>query len=250
MREAGRALALDPTLAGAAELLGRLMLEPPRTTPPEVEQTLGADKLAEIHRHSRTGARGYIGYLSVIPLLAFTGELRGYALALAVIVGLNLALLMKRATIETLGIRAIALAGANAMLIVLLGRMFSPVLCTPAIATATATALVFGPSYEARWRVIGMALLMIAAVLVPWLAEAIGLLPHTMTLRAGGIDFTGPALRIGDTWTVAALVLPTVATIASAAGMAHRMSASDRAVRRRLHLQAWQLRQLVPVATS
>ena len=33
MREAGRALALDPTLRGAAELVGRLMLEPPVVTP-------------------------------------------------------------------------------------------------------------------------------------------------------------------------------------------------------------------------
>ena len=36
MREATAALALDPALAGAAELVGRLMLEPPRETPPEV----------------------------------------------------------------------------------------------------------------------------------------------------------------------------------------------------------------------
>src|SRR6185503_19488131 len=36
MREAASAIALDPQLAAAAELVGRLMLEPPATTPAEV----------------------------------------------------------------------------------------------------------------------------------------------------------------------------------------------------------------------
>src|SRR5258708_4072639 len=38
MREAARALALDPTLTGAADLVGHLMLEPPTHTPVEVQQ--------------------------------------------------------------------------------------------------------------------------------------------------------------------------------------------------------------------
>src|ERR1043165_605307 len=40
MREAGKALALDPTLDGPAELIGRLMLDPPTTKPAAVEQEL------------------------------------------------------------------------------------------------------------------------------------------------------------------------------------------------------------------
>ena len=54
MREAGRALAHHPKLDGAGALLSRLMLEPPKATPPGVEQEILADKLEEIHRHSGT----------------------------------------------------------------------------------------------------------------------------------------------------------------------------------------------------
>ena len=43
MREAGRALALDPT-SRAADLLGRLMLEPPKQVPREVEDRLAASR--------------------------------------------------------------------------------------------------------------------------------------------------------------------------------------------------------------
>src|SRR5262249_30448932 len=45
MRLAGRALALDPTFAPAAELVGRLMLEPPREIPSEVQGMLTADRV-------------------------------------------------------------------------------------------------------------------------------------------------------------------------------------------------------------
>src|SRR5262249_4078547 len=38
MREAGRALALDPELAEASQLVGRMMLEPPKQLPTEAER--------------------------------------------------------------------------------------------------------------------------------------------------------------------------------------------------------------------
>ena len=182
-----------------------------------------------------------------MPLLAIAGALQLYAIALVVIVGLNIALLRRRATIATLDKRAVALALANALLIGLVTRMFSPFICAPAIAAATATALVFGPSYDQRWRVIAVATVMALACLLPWLAEAVGVLAPTSTLSHSGLLAYGPALLAGNGWAVLAIVLMTIATIFSAAGMAYRMSAADRAVRRRLHMQTWQLRQLVPV---
>src|SRR6185369_5489606 len=43
MRAAGRALALDPSLTAAAELVARLMLEPPKTIPAEVIKKIDED---------------------------------------------------------------------------------------------------------------------------------------------------------------------------------------------------------------
>ncbi|MGN6110070.1 MAG: serine/threonine-protein kinase, partial [Kofleriaceae bacterium] len=45
MREAAAALALDPALGDAAALVGRLMLEPPRVTPREVEAAIAEDDI-------------------------------------------------------------------------------------------------------------------------------------------------------------------------------------------------------------
>lgn len=63
MREAGGALALDPS-SGAAELLGRLMLEPPREVPRDVERRLG-EVIAR-----RTKARSFLPVYAVSLVLA------------------------------------------------------------------------------------------------------------------------------------------------------------------------------------
>ena len=248
MQEAGRALALDPKLAGAAELVSRLMLEPPRNTPPEVEHAIAADMIASIQRHSSTGVRGYLGYLVLAPLLLATGEQRAYLAALIVLVAANVMLLRQRARIDNLIQRAIALVIGNAFMVALLAQMFSPLVFAPAVAVVTVTGLVFGPVYAHRHRVVLVVIAMSAAVLLPWLGEELGWLPHAIASTADGLALSGPALRVSQVAKYFALIAGVVAVIASAAGMAFRMCSADRAARRALHLQAWQLRQLVPDA--
>src|SRR5262249_46226370 len=55
MREAAAALALDPALEGAAALVGRLMLDPPRTTPREVDEAITADEIRTLRADARAG---------------------------------------------------------------------------------------------------------------------------------------------------------------------------------------------------
>jgi serine/threonine-protein kinase len=69
MREAAAALALDPQLAGAAELVGRLMLEPPQETPAEVAEAMAADDVRDARVVARAGVLAVIGALLLIPAL-------------------------------------------------------------------------------------------------------------------------------------------------------------------------------------
>src|SRR5213075_271175 len=89
MREAGRALALDPRLPGAAELVGRLMLEPPSRTPQEVIASLDDAERLTAMEQSRVAFYAYVGYLVFIPILYWIG-IRSplYILAFAVMVPL------------------------------------------------------------------------------------------------------------------------------------------------------------------
>jgi hypothetical protein len=72
MSEAGRALALDPGAAEAAALVGRLMLEPPRVTPPEVQDELRALDAA-VRREARRAIGTFGAYLLALPLLLWNG---------------------------------------------------------------------------------------------------------------------------------------------------------------------------------
>jgi eukaryotic-like serine/threonine-protein kinase len=245
MREAGRALALDPALAGAAELVGRLMLEPPAAPPREVENEIEADNLASVRRNARVGLLGYLGYLAFVPTLLWLAPgHQGYALALFAIIACNAGVLAWHAFGKSQPQPWRIVAG-NVLLVVLLARMYSPFLIAPGVAAVTTMAVVFSPSYTRRLWVGVVVALMVGAVLVPWLAEQVGIVSAT-TAVGDGLALTGPALHVGATAQLLVLVGIVVALVAAAGWIAHAMRKTEYAMRHQLYVQAWQLRQLVP----
>src|SRR5205814_10735329 len=89
-RGAGAALALDPTLRGAAALGSRLMVEPPAETPPEVERELASDATGAAAANARAAGIAYAGYAVFVPILAWYGRPLT-ALALGVLVAIQAA---------------------------------------------------------------------------------------------------------------------------------------------------------------
>src|SRR5262249_29871440 len=139
IRAASSAMALDPTLDGAAELVGRLMLEPPRETPPEVEQAVTNDEVEVVRAQSWAAFWANLtGTVVIVPLLVVGGALRG-----AAIYG---PLVLFGTITYWRGLRAPVtkppppwmLALANAAGLALLAHLFSPVLLAPAIAGVVA----------------------------------------------------------------------------------------------------------------
>ena len=78
------------------------------------------------------------------------------------------------------------------------------------------------------------------------LLERIDVVSKTTTVDASGLHLNAVALAGGEASTLTVAALYVLALIAAAAGMASRMRDRERAAKRHLHLQAWQLRQLVP----
>ena len=244
MREAGRALALDPKLSGAGELVSRLMLEPPRERPPEVQRMIEADDLETLRRMSRAGAYGYLGYLSLLPaIIAGGSEHLGYAAALCALITFNCTMLLRG--FDNLRARAVRVAAGNAAMLLLVSHMASPFLLAPAIAAVVTTTSAFSPTfYRPRAGVI-LGALYISAVLLPWFAELAGLIEPTVRITATGIELTPVMLAISPIARQVLLGLFVVGVLSAAAGMALANRRTERSVRDRLQLQAWQLRQLV-----
>jgi eukaryotic-like serine/threonine-protein kinase len=246
IRDAGRALALDPKLAGAGELVSRLMLEPPRERPPELQRMMEADDLDMLHRLSKAGALSYLGFLAFLPLL-ITGrpEHLTYLAALCGVIGLNVLFLIPEWTYANLRARAVRIALSNMLLIALLARMASPFLIAPAVAALVAMGTVFSPSYRGPLGASLLAGMLALAILIPWFGELSGLLSQTMYFTDTQVVLEPPVVGASPATRYILLVFYVVAIIAAAASMAYQNRRAERDARDHLHMQTWQLRQLV-----
>jgi serine/threonine protein kinase len=245
MRDAAAALALDPKLDGAAELVGRLMLEPPREEPPDVTEAIAADDVRSARAIGRAGLWAVAGGVLFMPLLWWIAPPNSaYVKALTALLLLDglVAFHAVRATTP----RPELVLFANAVIVVVLARMFSPILIAPGVAASLAMAMVLTPRFSWLSSSVTIAALMIGAVLTPLILERMGVLTTTMTVDANGVLFRAPAVAGLEGPTVAVGMLYAIALIAGACIAGDAMRARTRAAHRHLQLQAWQLRQLVP----
>jgi serine/threonine-protein kinase len=237
MREAGRALALDPSLTAAAELVARLMLEPPKTMPPEVSKAIDNDDQTAQRRNARLGARVYLAFSLFLPIL-FSGSLTGSTLALIACTAVSGILLRFHERPQLVSI-------VNIIMITILARMFSPLFLAPGIAAVITLALVHSPTYRTAAATWGFALAMVLAVLVPLVAEQVGVLSPTMTIDTAYVSFRSPDVRLSGTQGLVGLTGSAIMVIVAAAWVGSTLWKTQRALRQTLHLQAWQLGQLV-----
>jgi eukaryotic-like serine/threonine-protein kinase len=247
MREAGSALALDPALAGAAELLGRLMLEPPKTVPPEVEAALDQDEVVTAKSNARDGTFIFLAILAFAPLMWWIApQSSPWPLLFAVPVLVCIALCWRGTVDDRHGARLGVLAVTCAAMLGLVSRMYTPLYIAPGFAAVTAMTILFTPSKARLASPVGVCALMQIAVLGPWLLERLDVVSRTIGVDATGAHLHAPAMGGNESGilivtTLYAFTLVTIACIVAGTRRAH-----ERATKRTLMLQTWQLRQLVP----
>ena len=248
MREAARALALDPTLTDAADLVGRLMLEPPTHTPIEVEQTIAAEARETSRRYARVGLLGYLGYLLFVFEFLWVGVMDWrYVLAFLGVLGLNIGFAWVRTRTESKHRYYWIAIAANALLIAVVARIFTPLIIGPGVAAATVMAMIPNPAIRSPRLAGVVTIVMMIAVLVPWLAEYAGVFSRTMWTENGFLLVHSPALEMHGFAVQFGLTVYSIMLIAFSGMMAFTAARGERIARHRLHLQAWQLRQLMPI---
>jgi serine/threonine-protein kinase len=245
IREAGRALALDPTLPGAAELVGRLMLEPPHTMPRAVADELAAIDVSASQRQASIGVWLHVLYASAAVLFFALGA--HDVLYLGVLLGLAVV----NFGISFVGARRVSTANSiativgNVIVVLWFGRMFSPFLVAPGIGAVALMAFAFHPM-ASRPSVLAMtAAAGSIGVVGLWFGELVGWLSPTMAVHGDRLRFTSPIDGIGAVPLDIALCLYAVSLVVAAGLLAGSMAGLERDARRRLHIQAWQLRQLL-----
>ncbi|MCB9560799.1 MAG: hypothetical protein H6708_10370 [Kofleriaceae bacterium] len=242
MREASSAVALDPGDDAAAEILGRLVLEPPAPDAPGVAAIVEASDGVEIRAQALVAARSYLAIPLFLPLLWWLG-IHAAAVPLAVAALGSAAAAVSLLVSRGRWLRAwvwVSLAG-NAVMMVLFSRMFGPLLAVPAMASTLGMTAMTVPGLR-PWPLLPV--LLVAAVLGPWAAEALGWLQPTTWIEHDALVVTSSVIDLPRGPTLAVLAIHTVTLTAIAAHYMRQLTQVNRDARLRLLSQAWLLEQL------
>ncbi|HLL21957.1 MAG TPA: serine/threonine-protein kinase [Kofleriaceae bacterium] len=245
MREAAAAMALDPSLPGPAELVGRLMLEPPSETPREVIEAIQADDIQTTKWNAQAGIWTLMASLAFTPFawwIAPSASPHVAALTLMFLINLGVLFHAHIAQVPRPGYLVIG----NALIVLIVSRMFSPLLIAPGIAAVLAMAMVLTPKFSFLGSAVTIAVIMLAAIFAPLALERLDVLSRTVSVSEAGVLFSSPAIAGNEIPTILVGVFYTTALVIGACAMGGTMRRRTRTAYRRLQLQAWQLRQLVP----
>ncbi len=247
MRQAGRALALDPAHDGAAALVGRLLLEPPAEPPPEIEAAVIADRERASRPYLRVGAAGYLVYLALVPGVLLVGVREWIVPALLVALALVNAGFAWRLAHDP-GDPArnwIWALLSDGVMVALTATFFSPLLMTPGLAMASALAFL---TFPARRSAVAVLVAAVLVMLVPLALEWTGVLPSTIALVDGAIVIRSWVLELDGRGVYGVLIGANLGMLLTLASMVLRLRVAQDAQTRRNLLLTWHLRQLVPEA--
>ncbi len=248
LREAGRALALDPGNEQAIGVMNRLFLEPPVQVPPEVDAELRHRHLQSSRREALLGAMVYLAIFAFGPLYLWMGVKHWpYFVTLGVIalvMGVQAYQVSRRGSVSFLRVQ-LAIVG-YAVLVVLISRSFGPFVVLPVCAALGTSFFLFHGELQRSPITIAIGCL---TVIAPIVLEKVGVFAGTYEIAGDALVIRSELVHLPPGPTVVVLtVISVVSVIAGGIFMLDIRRGQQRA-ERQLMLQAWQLRQLVPEQT-
>jgi serine/threonine-protein kinase len=247
MREAGRALVLDPESAVAQDVLGHLMLEAPAHQPAEALAASDQERTATLQAVVRRSVPVYIVIACLLVFAFVVLPVREpipifimIVLALATAV-LGIKISVRSTTMRTWSFWAALLV--NGALLGMSALVFGPMFIAPLYIVGSLGSWLSQPSAYPSWITIVSHLIPFAIVLA---LEILGVVPPTFHLGPHGIELTSWVIDLTPTAAIVVfslalgsqLVTTTVITLTS------RRSQED--AQNRIHVQRWHLQQLLP----
>jgi serine/threonine-protein kinase len=245
LREAARALALDPENEAATDVIAKLLVQPPSELPPEARE-----EMVSLEREVVARAVGSIGvrtmtWLAFIPLCLALGvrSLVGASITIALMVLAAFAFAMASRRPTTTPRERMALLALVLAAVACFAGMFGPFVIVPLFATTTVTMMAVGLDARQRLAAIALGLTTIAAPLVLELAHVI---PPSVAFVDGGILILPRFTGFPPGATLALLVIAHAVALPMCVAITGKLwDAMDRA-RRRLALRTWQLERALP----
>jgi serine/threonine-protein kinase len=250
MREAGSAIALDPESRDAQALLARLLLDPPKTMPAEAARKVEEERQSAAHTVLRGSILGYTAFLLPLPIIFMLGVSTMWPMFVvgAEIIGLiGFCLLVTRRNWPINRVVAWAIAGMHCTLLASISILIGPLFLVPTLLFGSSTIMVTIQTVRMPGTILVMHL---AAVLLPLGLEWAGILPDSYALTGGALVLRPWSVEMGPT-TMFFMILASIVVqlITNLYVLDAQRRLQDRA-QEQLHVQAWQLAQLVPSSGS
>ncbi|OGQ24445.1 MAG: hypothetical protein A2138_14065 [Deltaproteobacteria bacterium RBG_16_71_12] len=245
LRELGSAVAIDPDNTDARRALVRLLTSAPRVLPPAVRQQVLDDEAARLRELAWTRAVSYLGLAPLVPVALWLGVREPLWFWLCtfcfLVVAPALNVLQSRARtpkvwLEVL-IHIVFLASTVGF-----GRIAGPLMLVPGLVIASSVQLQMHPRPAHR---IGALVACCVAFLLAFGLEVSGLVEPSYAATGDGIMIHARMLELpaAAIWLIGVASLMTMVTPSV---FAYRTRTELSVAEERLHVQAWQLAQIVP----
>jgi len=244
MRAAARALALDPAKGAPADLVARLMLEPPRDVPPEVEAEVERVDDDALFNARKLITQAAIAYLAFVPILFVAGFQSPFFLATMTVIAGAMMLLSLVLTRDQVKLIAYTGLVGNCLMTMLFSWAATPFFIAPGLGVITAMALATHPRVARGWL---LAVCVCTAVLLPLGLEWADVLPQSTFISGSTLTLRTPASDgLEQSTTTLTLVTYVISLLCMSVFLMKFLTRDRRAAQRQVQIQAWQLRQLVP----
>ena len=251
MRELGRAVALDPSDAGALRAISELVLAPVEDLPKTATDELRLGERRDRAKAAVRAARMYIAWLSAVPLLWVMG-IRSWpsvvALAALILVASAYTQWVGSEPARATPARLLVTMVINFVLVGTCSLIFGPLVFVPGIAASSAAGLVLAVRDKTWMRAVPFTLA-ILSVFVPLALELAGVMPRAYTFGDGVITIHPVIADLRPERAAVSLAIVTLVQLLLPAFVINRAVDNLVDAERRSFAQAWRLRQLLPQKT-
>ncbi|MDQ3369389.1 MAG: serine/threonine protein kinase [Myxococcota bacterium] len=240
---AGRALALDTDSVEAAELVTRLLVEPPAQRPAELEQELAELEIRRTKSRGKYGAIAYTLLLACTLLVPFM-HVQQWTTLLAMWFAILVNLALGVVTMRTGVARTRYVVVTSMLMILAVSRLASPLILVPAIACGT-TLSVASTAWMSR-RVRRIVVWTVAVGMLPFVLEWIGVFATTAVIEPDQLVIRSNVFQTSGAGDLALLILTNLVFLVIVAVFTHQVVGDRRRAEREVEIQAWHLRKLLP----
>jgi hypothetical protein len=249
LRDAGRAIALDPSNSEAVGTLIRLLTDPPREVPPGALAELDRDRLQNLGTGDRIASRGFLGWFLLTPMALVMG-IRSWPAAVlstgAWMVAAAIPYFVGRQASRRHGKASLPMLLSGGFAIACTSALFGPYFFLPGFAVIYGMMFVLVPPDRSRRGVV--VLISLLTIAVPALLAWTGAIPQPYELGADRIVIHAGMLHFPPLATELFLLVSSLSVVLTACLMTARVHDELAQARERVHIQAWQLRQMLPRA--